>query len=141
MSVRACIAVIITLGLAACLSSLNDEGEFCENRDNCVSELECVVVNDPDAVCLPIPTEREQRRCTVDADCVLSTGQLWPLDADCIDGFCRCDFGFNCGFETGVAFEPETCRCVPVARFGDPCLSSDTCESGTFCSGGICERE
>ena len=136
------LTVVVLAAVFGCLSSPQDDGETCEFRGDCTAGLECVVVNDPDSVCLPIPPEREQRRCEADRECVLSTGQLWPADADCIDGFCFCNVDVECELvERGLIFEPETCRCVPIGGFGDACLSDATCEGGLFCGGGTCQRE
>lgn len=140
----------VTLTLAAglltgCLSNgLADEAERCSATTDCELPLECVLIDDNTSVCLPRPPGRQERSCRVDSDCTLSDGQLWPVEAECLDGACRClgaevlcrDEDFADDFS--VILEEETCRCVPRGREGDSCITSHTCDTGLACVGGEC---
>jgi hypothetical protein len=137
----------LAVALTGCLSStLRDAGDRCDVTADCELELECVIVDDGASFCLPRPPGREERSCTVDDDCTLSDGQLWPLEAECLDGRCRC-LGAEvlCVEEDGdiddffaVILEEETCRCIPRGNEGDACITSHTCDIGLACTGGEC---
>ncbi len=110
-------------------------GERCTGSDDCKTTLECVNVDEN--VCLPQPPVREQRTCSADADCTLSDGQLWPVEAECLDGACRClGVDIECHFD--FILEEETCRCVTRAGEGDACITSHICDVGLACVGGEC---
>jgi hypothetical protein len=143
-------ATMTVLALVGALQSgcfnngLADEAERCTATTDCELPLECVLIDDNASVCLPRPPGRQERTCSVDSDCTLSDGQLWPLEAECLDGACRClgaevlcrEEGF--ADEFSVILEEETCRCVPRGREGDSCITSHTCDTGLACVGGEC---
>jgi hypothetical protein len=127
--------------LGACFNNgLADEAEPCTATADCELTLECVLLDGNASACLPRPPGRQERTCSVDSDCTLSDGQLWPLEAECIDGRCRCfgDEVFCDDVGADVILEEETCRCLPRGREGDDCITSHTCEIGLACSGGEC---
>jgi hypothetical protein len=129
--------------VAGCdFSGAKDLGEPCEATDECGFDGECVIVGDDTSHCLPRPPGREERSCNVDSDCTLSDGQLWPVEAECLDGQCRClDAEVPCNDVDGEAdlvLEEETCRCIARGNEGDACFTSHTCEIGLACTSGEC---
>jgi hypothetical protein len=132
--------------LAGCVSGGRaSEAEPCTSTKDCELALECVRVDNGASVCLPRPPGREERSCDVDNDCTLSDGQLWPLEAECLDGVCRClgaevlCFDIADDFDTfTVILEEETCRCVTRGGEGDACVTSHTCDVDLACTGGEC---
>jgi hypothetical protein len=139
------VALTLAVGLlTGCLSSdRGKEAERCKVTADCELEFECVLVDDA-RVCLPRPAGRQERSCSVDSDCTRSDGQLWPVEAECLDGACRC-LGAEvlCRDEDSqddysVILEEETCRCVPRGSEGDPCITSHTCQVELACVRGEC---
>jgi hypothetical protein len=133
--------------LAGCVSyGRASEAEPCTSTEDCERTLECVRVDNDASVCLPRPPGREERSCDVDNDCTLSDGQLWPLEAECLDGACRCLGADILCFDDNdedidtftVILEEETCRCVTRGGEGDACVTSHTCDVDLACTGGEC---
>lgn len=140
-------AILMLILITGCdFSAVKDFGEACGATDDCGEDGECVIVDDDVAHCLPRPTARQERSCSVDDDCTLSDGQLWPIETECLDGACRClgaeilctaaDEGD--GDDFSVVLEEETCRCVPRGNEGDACITSHTCDVDLACTGGEC---
>lgn len=136
-------ALSLVVLLGGCFSNgLADAAEPCTATSDCELDLECVIVDDNERFCLPRPPDRRERSCSVDSDCTLSDGQLWPVETECLDGACRClGSEFLCEDEEGeYILEEETCRCVNRGAEGDACVTSHTCDVGLACSGGECRN-
>ena len=127
-----------------------DGGDPCTASDQC-APLECVHLDNGKAVCLPQPTAREPRSCRNDDACVVSDGQLWPVESECIDGQCRClsaeiactADGVGNGFDDDsgdFVLQEETCRCLPRGAVGDSCITAHTCDVGLACRTGECRE-
>jgi len=141
------VVVLAVVGPAACFSPRgeSDDGETCTVTGDCQGGLECVIVDGDQGVCLPSPTARSPRSCDVDDECRLSTGELWPIESECLSGQCRClseevtcntnDEDIN---DNNLVLEEETCRCVDRGGRGDPCITAQTCQRGLVCAGGEC---
>lgn len=131
--------VLLIVG-AGCLRT-PQEGETCTRSSDCSSGLECVAAFNDRSVCLPQPDGRAPQSCDNDDDCVLSTGDQWPVEVECLDRSCRCILGETRCDEDGsfdvpgnaLVLEPETCRCLSPGGEGDSCLTALTCLQGFGC--------
>jgi hypothetical protein len=138
--------IVVAGAVAGCVSSgTSAVAEACTSTTDCALELECVAVDDGKSFCLPRPPGREERACQTDTDCTLSDGQLWPVEAECLDGACRClgaeilcvEDPFD-GDGFSVILEEESCRCLNRGNEGDDCITSHTCGPGLACTNGEC---
>ena len=134
-------------GPGGCFSAEGETsaGENCDRSVDCKQGLECVVVEGDQGVCLPSPTARSTRSCDADDECRLSTGELWPVESECLSGQCRClTEEVECvdpdddGGEDVLVLEEETCRCVVRGGQGDPCFTAQTCQNLLSCVAGEC---
>lgn len=139
-------------GVVGISSACSEVGVPCAATSDCDTDEECVFVERESAsVCLPRPTARDERTCVLDDDCRRSDGQLWPVDAVCVAGSCRCDgntyvcspalFGGNddsITLEQETVLQDETCRCLARNTTGGSCITSHTCDIGLACVDGVC---
>jgi hypothetical protein len=116
-------------------------GEDCSLSTDCYTDLECVAFRDQ-RICLPRPEERAPASC--DNEC-LGVEPLWPVEASCIEGHCRCEpTAFDCDVpgttvdENGDrVVDPATCVCRPRAEGGESC-DGEVCVDGLHCVDGVC---
>ena len=122
---------------ASCQSAL---GEECSTTSECEAALECVRLDDGNGWCVPRATERAPRACADDNPCDDARGVLWPLEAACGDGACRCEVNaFDCAVDGAdsvdpgeVVVDPATCVCRRRDASGEPCFDQ-TCAAGLSC--------
>jgi hypothetical protein len=101
---------------AGCLGAL---GERCASTDACQTNLECVLLEDGKSYCLPRPAERAERTCSEGDGCSAAREPLLPVEAECVDGVCRCALSaFDCIEIDGelvdpseLVVDPVTCLC------------------------------
>jgi hypothetical protein len=153
LSLESMVLFGVVIGVAVGVSSACSEvGDPCAATSDCDTDEECVFVERESAsVCLPRPTERDERTCVLDDDCRRSDGQLWPLEAVCVAGSCRCDgdtyicspdlFGGDddtVTLEQETVLQDETCRCLARSTTDGSCITSHTCDVGLACVLGVC---
>ncbi len=148
LSLHSMVLLGVVIGAASACSGVGDP---CASTSDCDTDEECVFVEREGAsVCLPRPNTRDERSCVLDDDCRRSDGQLWPVDAVCVAGTCRCagstyacsvdlfDGDENVTLGQEPVLQEETCRCLARSTSGGSCITSHTCDIGLACVNGAC---
>ena len=123
----------MSAGAPTTCSILGGEGEYCETKSHCVSDLGCTNATcttvDEGAPCMVDPTSANQSVCSKGTVCV---DPCWVHDGDSA----ACDASEGCTFSEESSYcnsDEMAGACTKTPQAGSACLLGTYCGNSAFC--------